>query len=124
MATATLEHVNISVTDPGRTADLLGQLAGWQRRWEGPSMNGGHTIHCGSEQEYVSLYTNPTVPGSFSKGAPMNHIGLAVDDLAAAEAVVIEAGLEPFGHSDYAPGPRSFYFFDWDHIEWEVVCYA
>jgi hypothetical protein len=48
---------------------------------------------------------------------------LQVDDLAAAEAAVSAAGLEPFNHSHYAPGPRSFYFFDWDHIEWEVVSY-
>ena len=124
MASATLEHVNMSVSDPGRTADLLGKLAGWQRRWEGPSMNGGHTIHCGSDEGYVSLYTNPAVQGGFAKGAPMNHIGLAVDDLAGAEAVVTGAGLVPFSHGQYDPGPRSFYFFDWDHIEWEVVSYA
>ncbi len=39
------------------------------------------------------------------------------------DAVVIAAGLEPFSHSQYNPGPRSFYFFDWDGIEWEVVSY-
>ena len=120
---ARLEHVNISVTDPTRTAALLAKLAGWQVRWEGQSMNGGRTIHCGSGEAYVSLYTNPAVAGGFAKGAPLNHVGLQVDDLAAAEAVVDEAGLEPFGHSRYEPGPRSFYFFDWDHIEWEVVSY-
>src|SRR5687768_18529672 len=124
MPSGTLEHVNISVSDPGRTADLLSNLAGWRRRWEGASMNGGQTIHCGSEHAYVSLYTNPGVSGSFAKGAPMNHIGVAVDDLDAAEAVVVAAGLVPFSHGQYEPGPRSFYFFDWDHIEWEVVSYA
>ena len=36
---------------------------------------------------------------------------------------MIEAGLKPFNHADYEPG-RRFYFFDWDHIEWEVVSYA
>lgn len=124
MPTGTLEHANISVSDPGRTADLLGKLAGWHRRWEGPAMNGGHTIHCGTDQAYVALYTNPAVGGGFAKGAPLNHIGIAVDDLAGAERVVIEAGLEPFSHSQYDPGPRSFYFFDWDGIEWEVVSYG
>ena len=53
----------------------------------------------------------------------MNHIGIAVDDLDAAEAVVIEHGLETFNHGKYEPGPRSFYFFDWDGIEFEVVRY-
>jgi catechol 2,3-dioxygenase-like lactoylglutathione lyase family enzyme len=124
MPTGQLEHVNISVSDPARTADLLDKLAGWQRRWEGPAMNGGHTIHCGTEDAYVALYTNPQIAGGFAKGAPMNHIGISVDDLDVAERVVVDAGLEPFSHSNYQPGPRSFYFFDWDHIEWEVVSYA
>jgi len=124
MRTGQLEHVNISVSDPDRTADLLGALAGWRRRWEGPAMSGGRTIHCGTDQAYVALYTNPEISGGFAKGAPMNHIGLAVADLAAAERVVIAAGLEPFSHGKYKPGPSSFYFFDWDHIEWEVVSYA
>jgi catechol 2,3-dioxygenase-like lactoylglutathione lyase family enzyme len=120
---ARLEHVNISVTDPARTAGLLDKLAGWQVRWEGPNVSGGHTVHCGSEAAYVALSTNPEVRGDFAKGAPLNHVGVQVDDLAAAEDVVVSAGLKPFSHSRYEPGPRSFYFFDWDHIEWEVVSY-
>ena len=124
MAKGRLEHVNISVTDAQRTAGLFETLCGWHRRWEGPAMNDGHTIHLGDDHAYVSIYTNPTIAGDFSKGAPMNHIGIAVDDLDAAEAVVIAAGLEPFSHSQYNPGPRSFYFFDWDGIEFEMVSYA
>ena len=54
----------------------------------------------------------------------MNHIGIAVDDLEIAENIVFDAGLEPFNHSHYNPGPRSFYFFDWDGIEWEIVSYG
>ena len=58
----------------------------------------------------------------YRKGFPLNHLGLIVDDLDAAEKVVIDAGLKPFGHDDYEPG-RRFYFFDWDGIEFEMVCY-
>ena len=117
-----LEHVNISVTDPDRSAALLERLCGWKERWRGPSMLGGRTIHVGTERQYVALYTSDQVKGDFAKGAPLNHVALQVDDLAAAEGVVKEAGLEPFGHGDYEPGER-FYFFDWDGIEWEVVSY-
>lgn len=53
----------------------------------------------------------------------MNHIGIAVPDLDAAEALVVAEGLKPFSHSDYDPGPRSFYFFDADGIEFEIVSY-
>ena len=126
MTNGTLEHVNITVSDPQRSAALLRDLFGWHIRWEGPSMSAGHTIHIGTDDAYVALYTNPEVRAAdpaFRKGEPMNHIGITVDDLDAVEAKVIAAGLEPFNHSDYAPG-RRFYFFDWNGIEWEVVSYG
>ncbi len=123
-ACARLEHVNIRVSDPDRTAALLTRLCGWHERWRGPSALGGWTIHLGSESDYIALYQgeNP-LSGRFSKGLPLQHIGLVVDDLDAAERVILEAGLEPFNHADYEPG-RRFYFFDWDGIEWEMVSYA
>ncbi|MXP10077.1 VOC family protein [Pseudoblastomonas halimionae] len=117
-----LEHVNISVSDNRRMAALLAEMCGWKVRWEGPAAGGGHTIHIGSESNYIALYTAPRVIGGFVKGLPLNHVALEVDDLDGAEAVVEKAGLVPFNHADYDPG-RRFYFFDWDGIEWEVVCY-
>ena len=123
MANARLEHVNFSVTDGERSARLLEQLTGWHRRWEGPSLHNGRSIHLGDDQAYVAIHTSPRIVGGFAKSVPMNHIGIAVDDLDAAEAVVVEHGLETFNHGKYEPGPRSFYFFDWDEIEFEVVSY-
>lgn len=118
-----IEHANLTVTDPERSAKLFKQLCGWHERWRGPSQSGGKTIHVGSASSYLALYTNDSARGGFKKGVPLNHIGLLVDDLDAAEAVVVEAGLKPFGHDDYEPGKR-FYFFDWDGIEFEIVSYA
>ena len=117
-----LEHANISVTDPERSAALLIDLLGWHERWRGPSLNDGHTIHVGSEVDYLAIYTGSHVKGDFTKGYPLNHIAFVVDDLDAAEAVVKRHGLEPFNHADYDPG-RRFYFFDWDGIEFELVNY-
>ena len=117
-----LEHANISVTDPDRSAALLKDLLGWQERWQGPSQGGGRTIHVGSDDNYVALYTGSHVTGDYAKGNPLNHLAFVVDDLTAAEAIVKRHGLEPFGHDDYDPGSR-FYFFDWDGIEFEVVHY-
>lgn len=122
MGKGRLEHVNISVTDANRTALLFEKLCGWRRRWEGAAMAGGQTIHLGTDDTYIAIYSNDSVAGAFSKGAPMNHIGLVVDDLDEAEREVIAAGLVPFSHGDYEPG-RRFYFFDWDGIEWELVSY-
>ncbi len=126
MPTGTLEHANLTVTQPERSAQLLKQLCGWEERWRGKSKMGGDTIHVGEPTNgaaYIALYTNDDVKGGYSKGEPLNHLGLLVDDLGAAEKVVSAAGLEPFGHDDYDPG-RRFYFFDWDGIEFEVVSYA
>ena len=123
MSVGYLEHANITVSDPERSSRLLQDLCDWHERWRGPSQLGGRTIHVGSARDYIALYTNdqPVLP--YVKSAPLNHLGLVVADLAAAEQIVIAAGLEPFGHGDYEPG-RRFYFFDWDHIEFELVSYA
>ncbi len=123
MPTGQIEHANLTVTDPERSASLFERLLGWRERWRGPSKLGGNTIHVGDETTYLALYTNDTAKGGYRKGVPLNHVGLLVDDLDGAEAIVAEAGLEPFGHDDYEPG-RRFYFFDWDGIEFEVVSYT
>ncbi|WP_427964918.1 VOC family protein [Altererythrobacter sp.] len=118
-----IEHANLTVSDPQRSAELFSRLCGWHERWRGPAMNGGETIHVGSETSYLALYTDHKAHERYVKGVPLNHVGLLVDDLDAAEKIVVDAGLEPFGHDDYDPG-RRFYFFDWDGIEFEVVSYA
>lgn len=123
MRPARLEHVNITVSDPERSAAFFARLCGWEERWRGPALNDGFTIHLGGEIEYLALYS-PGEPQAqpFRKGVPLQHVGLLVDDLDEAERIVIAEGLTPFSHADYAPG-RRFYFFDWDGIEFEVVSY-
>ena len=126
MSSPRIEHVNITVADPGRTSDLMEALFDWHVRWHGPAQNGGHTIHVGSDDHYVALYAGGDTAKAaevFAKGRPLNHIGVEVDDLDATEARVIAAGLRPFSHADYEPG-RRFYFLDPDGIEYEVVSYA
>lgn len=126
MTKGKLEHVNISVTDPQRSAKLMEDLFGWHIRWEGDAMLGGHTIHVGNDDDYLAIYSNAEIAAAdpqFRKSEPLNHIGIVVDDLDAVEAKVIAAGLSPFSHADYEPG-RRFYFFDWNNIEFEVVSYA
>ncbi|MFC3714151.1 VOC family protein [Sphingoaurantiacus capsulatus] len=119
-----IEHVNITVRDGARAAKLMQDIFGWHVRWEGPARDGGRSIHVGSEEDYVALYTPPGTANDddFLKGRPLNHIGVLVDDLDAVEAKVAAAGLEPFNHGDYDPG-RRFYFLDPDGIEYEIVSY-
>jgi len=121
-----IEHVNVTVSDPDRAARLMAALFGWHVRWQGPARSGGRTIHVGSDDHYIALYSGLGVAytaDDFAKGRPLNHIGVEVDDLAAIEAKVVAAGLRPFGHDTYDPG-RRFYFLDPDGIEYEVVSYV
>ncbi len=117
MAKPRIEHVNVTVSDPERTAKLMEALFGWHIRWQGAARNGGHTIHVGYSGKDVAYTAD-----DFAKGQPLNHIGVEVDDLNAVEAKVVTAGLRPFGHDDYDRG-RRFYFLDPDGIEYEVVSY-
>ena len=122
-----LEHVNVTVSDPDRTAEWLGRVFGWRVRWSGPGMQTGRTVHCGTDGRYVALFnygSTPAAPGdSYRTRAGLNHIGVVVDDLDATEARVKAEGFETGNHSDYEPG-RRFYFDDHDGVEWEVVSYS
>jgi catechol 2,3-dioxygenase-like lactoylglutathione lyase family enzyme len=128
---AHLEHVNITVADPKKTAAMLSELFGWHTRWEGSAMNGlGYTVHVGSDDSYVAVYsgadpaqTVPKADASYQTRGGLNHLGVVVNDLDAVEAKVKAMGLSTHSHADYEPG-RRFYFHDADGIEIEVVSYA
>ena len=126
MSIAQLEHVNVTVSDPKRTAQMLCDLFGWHIRWEGPSLNGGYTVHVGYDNGYLALYTYSESRRhditSYAMHGGLNHIALVVDDLDDTEKRLLEAGYKTFNHADYEPG-RRFYFCDRDDIEYEVVQY-
>ena len=84
----------------------------------------GEFAHVGSGEDYIALWADGGDYSGQQKGRPLNHVGLQVGDLDAAKQAVRDAGLETFSHGKYEPGPRTFYFFDWDGIEFEVVSYA
>lgn len=126
MNSAVLEHVNVTVSDPVKTAALLCELFDWQIRWSGDSINGGKTIHVGSDGSYVALYSpsgkTKESGSSYKNLGGLNHIAVVVKDLKAVEKRVKSAGFTPVNHADYEPGHR-FYFRDRDNIEYEVVSY-
>lgn len=126
MAPAALEHVNVTVSNPEKTAQRLCELFGWKIRWQGSAIHGGFTVHVGAEDSYLAVYSKdkPRDPASesyFTRGG-LNHIGITVSDLDAVEAKVKAMGYAPYNHADYEPG-RRFYFDDEDGIEFEVVSY-
>jgi len=126
VAPSILEHVNITVSDPEKTAILLCEVFGWRIRWHGDAKNGGTTYHVGSDDSYVAVYAENSAekPGydNYHSRGGLNHIGVVVDDLDEIESRVRAAGFSPHSQADYEPG-RRFYFNDTDGIEFEVVSY-
>lgn len=127
MRNAILEHVNITVSDPMKTAAMLEHIFGWKIRWQGPAKNEGYTVHVGAEDSYLAVYSlgkpNDANTSSYQMKGGLNHVGIVVDDLDDVEARVNNAGYKPHNHGDYEPG-RRFYFHDEDGVEFEVVSYA
>ncbi len=123
---ATLEHANITVSDPDTFAEILCRLFDWNVRWSGPALNGGRTVHVGSDNTYLALYTNDAVANStqarYRATQPLNHLGIVVDDLDRVEQRVKDNGMVTSKHDDYEPG-RRFYVETPFAIELEVVSY-
>lgn len=120
-----IEHVNLTVSNPERSARLMETLFGWHERWRGAARDGGFTIHVGSDRAYLAFYTGAKrlhADASHANSALLNHVGIQVDNLEEIERRVVAAGLQPFNHGDYEPG-RRFYFLDADGIEFEVISY-
>lgn len=121
-----IEHVNVTVSDPDRSAELMSRIFGWHVRWKGPARSGGRTIHVGTDDNYVAVYAEPPEKRTSEQllgPGRLNHIGVEVDDLESVEERVRQAGLRATDVEEYEPG-RRFYFFDPDGIEYEVVSYA
>lgn len=123
---AVLEHANFTVTDAQKTAQWMQELFGWHVRWQGPAISGGHSLHIGTDAQYLALYQPPTLrtskESSYETAGGLNHIAIVVDDIAGMERKVEAAGFTPVNHADYEPGQR-FYFHDHDNIEFEIVQY-
>jgi catechol 2,3-dioxygenase-like lactoylglutathione lyase family enzyme len=129
MSAARLEHANITVSDPKATAQRFCDLFGWHVRWEGDAKDNGYTIHVGGEDTYLAVYATPGQRqeiahySTYRTRGALNHLGIVVDDIDAAEDRVKAAGYTTTNHGDYEPG-RRFYFDNEDGIEIEVVSYA
>ena len=124
---ALLEHANYTVSDPEATAAWMEKLFGWNIRWRGDSLSGGYTVHVGTPDRYLALYTPGTpqkaTQSNYTTVAGLNHLAVVVDDIDATEAAIKDHGFTTGNHADYEPG-RRFYFHDQDGIEYEVVQYS
>lgn len=121
-----LEHVNVTVADPDKTAALLCDLFGWQVCWAGAGIQTGRTVHVGGADSHVVpfSYGDPVrgAAETYRTRGGLNHIAVVVDDLAATEARIKSAGYPAENHADYEPG-RHFYFTEENGVAFEVVHY-
>ena len=124
--TALLEHANYTVSDTAATAAWMEKIFGWHIRWQGASLSNGHSVHVGTKERYLALYTPKETLAPKAENYTLlggqNHIAVVVEDLEATEAQVRAQGFVVGTHHDYEPG-RRFYFYDADGIEYEVVQY-
>jgi len=133
MQEAHLEHANITISNPDALAALLCNIFGWKIRWSGEAMDNGYTVHVGSKNSYIAIYTNDQTREStgndFRTIRNLNHLGVVVSNLSAAESKVIAAGFKPHSHREYQNSgatsrPSSnFYFHTLDDLEIEVISY-
>ncbi|MFK7753889.1 MAG: VOC family protein [Sedimentitalea sp.] len=123
---AILEHTNITVTDPDVTAEWMCRLFDWHVRWSGDAIHKGRTVHVGTAESYLALYTpgkpDQATDDNYTTVGGLNHVAVVTDDLNAMERDVLAEGFKTSNHGDYEPG-RRFYFHDADGIEYEVVSY-
>ena len=121
-----LEHANITVADPDAAAALFERLFGWQVRWAGSAINGGHSVHVGARDSYLAFYRPSGVLSeageSYTTVGGLNHVGLVVDDLDVMQARIEAAGFVTHSHADYEPG-RRFYADLLPGLEVEVIAY-
>ena len=126
MTKSNLEHVNFTVSDPDKTAAMLCELFDWKIRWAGASLGEGRSVHVGTQDNYVALYSPANSIeqdyDNYAMRGGLNHIGIVVDDFEATLMRIQKAGYKTHNHSDYEPGQR-FYFNDHDGIEFEVINY-
>ena len=80
MENITLEHANITVSDPEKTAAWMQTVFGWHIRWQGPALNTGYTVHVGKDAQYLALYCpadRPKTPFDLHEFlGGLNHIGV------------------------------------------------
>lgn len=128
MTSVFLEHVNLSVNDPDKTAACLSQLFDWKVRWQGPSMDNGYTVHVGNDTSYVALYRSDSMQATPDRNHHLvnnlNHIAVVVPNFESTLERAKSAGLEPFNFREYVPGHRCFYLLIDDNLELEIGAYA
>ena len=74
MKGAALEHVNLTVSNPEKTAAWLCELFGWKIRWQGPAIDGGMSIHVGTDDVPLGIFQGEALPGDLDVAPHPLHL--------------------------------------------------
>jgi catechol 2,3-dioxygenase-like lactoylglutathione lyase family enzyme len=121
-----LEHANLSVSDIDATTRFVtAAFPEFVIRGEGLDSAGRPWRHVGTDDFYVALQAVEINPHRepYGNDVGLNHLGWEVEDVAAVEARLRQAGFEPNLHADAHPARRRVYFYDPDGNDWEFVQY-
>jgi len=123
-----LEHANLIVRNIDSTILFL-QTAfpRFRIRHDSGEVPGGRWVHFGCEDSYIALEQatrEPTEPWQPYSGRPgLNHLGYAVDDVAALRTRMLEAGYQESTIPNHHRHRRRVYFYDKEGNDWEFVQY-
>ena len=120
-----LEHVNITVSDLGRSIEFFCRLFDFHIRWQGSIQGNVPAAHVGDDRFYIAMFqaTQEEARSMDMARVGINHAGFVVDDLTVMRQRLKELGVELSGEADYETS-RSLYFLDPDGITVELVEYA
>ncbi|TDJ40525.1 MAG: VOC family protein [Gammaproteobacteria bacterium] len=121
-----LEHANISATDvEAMTRFITTAIPSFRIRHEGLDTGGRPWRHVGNDDFYIAVSTVSQRGNRkpYSNVSGLNHLGWEVDDVAALERRMVEAGYSVNLKAHEHPARRRTYFYDPDGNDWEFVQY-
>ena len=124
-----LEHANICVKDIDEALTFLKAIDPNVRILADKTPDTGtRWVHVALGDDYLAVEGphDPTKPSALHnryQNFGINHLGLVVDDLAAAKARLEEAGYAETHIPELHPARHRRYFLDGSGLEWELVQY-
>ena len=123
-----LEHANLAVRDVEGMLRFLGEaFPDFRVRGRGPDCAGRRWVHVGNDDTYLALLeatgAAPEAWEPYSGKPGLNHLGFAVDDVAALRARLRAAGYPESTVPNAHPYRKRVYFQDAEGNDWEFVEY-
>ena len=127
--TTRLEHANLAVRNMDGMIEFLGTaFPDFRVRGEGKSWQGNRWVHLGNDETYLALNQATLQPAEawvpYAGKPGTNHLGYEVEDVAALQKRLGEAGYRESTIPNSHPHRRRVYFRDPEGNDWEFVQYS